>query len=237
MSNSYFKFKRFTIHHDKCAMKVGTDGVLLGAWANISHCKNILDIGCGSGLISIMAAQRSNATITGVDIDPDASIQAAENARESQWSQRINIIQSDIITYKANEKFDAMLCNPPFFSNSLKCPTEQRSIARHDASLLCSDLMQFASLNLTDEGTLSVVIPYDLLQKWCDEALFKGLSTSRITAVKTLPHKPSKRALVEFSKKVCHKHLEETLILEETPGRYSNEAKNLLRDFYTKIED
>lgn len=237
MSNSYFEFKRFTIHHERCAMKVGTDGVLLGAWSNISHCRNILDIGCGSGLVSIMAAQRSSAKVTGVDIDSLAAEQAAENAKNCDWSDRIDIVKEDINVYNVEEKFDAMLCNPPFFSNSLKCPTLQRTTARHDDTLLCGDLMKFATENLTDDGTLSVVIPYDLLQKWCDEALFKGLSTSRVTAVKTLPHKQPKRVLVEFSKKVCNRSVDSTLVLEDTPGVYSDAAKAMLKDFYTKIVD
>lgn len=217
-------------------MKVGTDGVLIGAWANIAHCNNILDIGCGSGLISIMVAQRSNAHITGVEIDPDAAAQAAENVNNSLWNDRIEIVNSDIITYNSAKRFDAIVSNPPFFSNSLKCPTSQRSTARHDETLPCDKLMKFVADSLTDEGTFSVVIPCDNLQRWCDEALFKGLSTSRITEVKTVAHKQAKRVLVEFTKRVCSRATTETLVLKNESGEYSDDAKELLKEFYINIQ-
>lgn len=216
-------------------MKVGTDGVLLGAWANIAHCDNILDIGCGSGLISIMAAQRSKAHITGVEIDPEAAAQAVENVNNSLWSDRIEIINSDITTYNSAKKFDAIVSNPPFFSNSLKCAVSKRSTARHDETLPCDKIMKFVADNLTSDGIFSVIIPCDFLQKWRDEALFKGLSTSRITEVRTVAHKQAKRVLVEFTKKVCNNAKADTLILKNESGEYSIESKELLKDFYINI--
>ena len=232
-----FRFKQFTIKQERCAMKVGTDGCLLGAWADISDCNRILDIGCGSGLITIMSAQRSAANIIGVEIDSDAAAQARENADASPWGERIDIINTDILEYKNTQPFDAIVSNPPFFVNSLKCPDSARSTARHDSSLPCSALMQCARELLCDGGTLSVVIPADICGLWCTEALFKGLSARRMTYVRTLPHKQPKRVLIEFTKGV-HTQPETTdLILENTPGEYSSEAKELLRDFYLKIAD
>ena len=232
-----FKFKRFTIEQERCAMKVGTDGCLLGAWANIGNCKRILDIGCGSGLISIMAAQRSAANITGVEIDCEAAIQARVNVERSPWKERIEIINEDILKFQSAELFDAIVSNPPFFMSSLKCPDNARSLARHDASLPCSALMQCAKELLCDGGTLSVIIPADICELWCNEALFKGLSAQRITYVRTLPHKQPKRVLIEFIKGVNTKPAIADFILENKPGEYSEEAIELLRDFYIKIAD
>lgn len=217
-------------------MKVGTDGCLLGAWSDVSESKKVLDIGCGSGLISIMIAQRCNAQITGVEIDPEAAKQAKENAESSPWSNRIEITNKDINIYTTEKKFDTIVSNPPFFSDSLKCPGKERSFARHDETLTCGNLMECVSRMLTNDGKFSIVIPSDYLQKWCDEALFKGLSATRITFVRTLPHKPAKRVLVEFTKRACVKAETTELILEEEPGKYSEKACILLRDFYLKIE-
>ncbi|MBR3883816.1 MAG: methyltransferase [Bacteroidaceae bacterium] len=235
MSNSQFTFKQFCIKQEHCAMKVGTDGCLLGAWADFSESKKVLDIGSGSGLIAIMAAQRCKANIIGIEIDSDATLQAKENAKLSPWSNRIDIINCDIKDYITEEKFDTIVSNPPFFSDSLKCSQKERNLARHDDSLACNELMECAARLLTEDGKFSVVIPNDLLQKWCDEALYKGLSATRITYVHTLPHKPAKRVLIEFSKKSCLKAKTNELILEDTPGKYSADTINLLRDFYLKL--
>ena len=231
-----FQFKQFTIRQERCAMKVGTDGCLLGSWADVSQCKRILDIGTGSGLVAIMCAQRSNAAIIGVEIDSEAAAQAAENVAHSPWSNRIDIINCDALEYSSAEPFDAIVSNPPFFSSSLKCPDKARTFARHDDSLSCSSLLKKASELLCTGGTLSVVLPHDVLDAWCDEALFKGLSARRITRVRTLPHKAAKRVLIEFVKGAHPLPTVNDFTLEETPGSYSPEACELLRDFYLKIK-
>ena len=132
MANSYFRFKQFTIHQEKCAMKVGTDGCLLGAWVDLSQSQRILDVGCGSGLIAIMTAQRcTNVTITGIEIDNEAASQATENAESSPWAERIEIICEDFLKFTPEQQFDTIVSNPPYFSNSLKCPNDKRNKARH----------------------------------------------------------------------------------------------------------
>lgn len=231
-----FQFKQFTIRQERCAMKVGTDGCLLGSWADVSQCSRILDIGTGSGLIAIMCAQRSDATIVGIEIDSEAAAQAAENVALSPWSNRIEIINCDALTYNCTELFDAIVSNPPFFSSSLKCPDKARTCARHDDTLSCPSLLGKASELLRPGGTLSVVLPHDVLDTWCDEALFKGLSARRITRVHTLPHKAAKRVLIEFVKGAHPLPAVDDFILESTPGCYSPEACELLRDFYLKIK-
>ena len=132
MPNPYFQFKQFTVRHDKCAMKVGTDGVLLGAWAPVQDVKRILDVGAGSGLISLQLAQRNpEAVITSVEIDPAAAAQAQENIQSSPWSNRMEVVCCDFRKYHPEDKFDLIVSNPPYFVDALRCPDNQRCMARH----------------------------------------------------------------------------------------------------------
>ena len=124
---SYFDFKQFRVYHDRCAMKVGTDGVLLGAWAPTNQATRILDIGAGSGLISLMLAQRSKATIVGVELDEAAALQARENVEQSRFASRIEIVNADILHYTSEAKFDLIVSNPPFFNDALECPAKKNS--------------------------------------------------------------------------------------------------------------
>lgn len=137
MASPNFRFKLFTVWHDHCAMKVGTDGVLLGAWAQQKHARTILDIGTGSGLIALMLAQRfQEAEITGIDIDPSAAKQASDNFRLSPWSHRMHARCIDLHTFSLEDgHFDLIVSNPPYFSASLKNPNQQRATARHVAQL------------------------------------------------------------------------------------------------------
>ncbi len=235
MSNSYFKFKQFTIEQEGCAMKVGTDGCLLGAWFDTSTGNRILDIGCGTGLISIMAAQRSKAQITGIEIEERASIKAKENAEKSPWGERIEIINIDLKEYATKEKFETIVSNPPFFANSLKCDNDSRTLARHNDSLTPALFFGKAQELLSEKGKISIIIPTDSFNEWECEALFKGFHITRTTKVRTTPRKTAKRILIEFGKEK-NTRIDSEIILEDSPGTYSHEAKNLLRDFYLKIE-
>lgn len=235
MSNSHFSFKQFTIKQERCAMKVGTDGCLLGAWTDISNCRNVLDVGCGSGLIAIMMAQRCNARITGLEIDSEAAMQAAENVAQTPWKERIEIVNCNALSFAPQEQYDVIVSNPPFFSNSIRNKETKRAMARHDDTLPCAQFMDFAKRTLTDNGHLSVVIPSDQTEAWCNEAIFKGLSARRISYVRTLPHKPIKRALIEFVKGAYPVPCTDKIIIENRPGEYSDDIKKLLGDFYMNL--
>lgn len=235
MPNNYFRFKQFTIVQDGCAMKVGTDGCLLGGWFDCSRSKNILDVGCGSGLIAIMAAQRCNAQITGIEIDGNAAIQATENVNNSPWSERIEIINCDFQEYNTDKKFDTIVCNPPFFVNSLKCDKSSRTLARHSDSLSCRDFFDKCAEISTLVATVSIIIPNDIAQEWQTAANENGFYASRITYIKTTPVKTAKRVLMEFVRQETNT-VENTLIFENGRGEYSEETKKILRDFYLKIE-
>ena len=236
MSNSYFKFKQFTIEQNDCAMKVGTDGCLLGSWFDCGESKRILDIGCGTGLIAIMAAQRSNAAITGVEIDGKAAMQARINADNSPWGERIEIINSDLLEYNSDTQFDTIVSNPPYFVNSLKCDDTSRTLARHSDSLDCKDFFRKCTELLIDGGRISIVIPCDIMNEWKAAAMEQSLYPTRITFIKTTPRKAPKRVLMEFSSNIRNEETtEETLILEVEPGTYSDDAQRLLGDFYLKL--
>ena len=163
MPNPYFRFKKFTVYHDRCAMKVVTDGVLLGAWVNVSG-DNILDIGTGTGLISLMMAQRNEkARIDAIDIDSDAVSQAKDNIGNSPFGNRINSWNASLQVFcsKAEKRYDVIVSNPPFFVQSLKSPNKERSLARHTDSLPVADLIGLSAPLLSQRGRMSFIYPFD----------------------------------------------------------------------------
>lgn len=236
MSNKYFEFKKFTIHQDRCAMKVGTDGTLLGAWASApAQSRYILDIGTGTGLIALMMAQRyPEAQIVGIDIDDAAVAQATENVATSPFTERISILKQDVTTYKPEMLFNAIVSNPPYFVDSLTCPDEQRSIARHAVTLTFEALIKSAYRLLKTEGTFSVVIPTEMRSKLEASARLEGFFISKVCCIKTTPQKPSKRQLIEFTKNPVNELFTCEGILETSPNTRSDWYKELTNDFYIR---
>ena len=239
-----FAFKQFTILQDRCAMKVGTDGVLLGAWARVEHCSHILDVGTGTGLIALMAAQRSEAHIIGIDLDADAVAQASENAASSPWSHRIQMIEMDMramdgerLTAKDEENppsFDAILCNPPYFANSLKSPDAARTMARHTDTLTFDELAHSTSRLLSPKGELSVVIPYDRATDMTVSAACFGLFATRQTIICPVEGAKPKRILMAFSREGAP-HTPEFLCIQDAQRQYTPEYIRLVEDFYLKM--
>ena len=221
-----FRFKQFTIEQDECAMKVGTDGVLLGAWARGGS--RVLDVGTGTGIIALMMAQRyPEAYIFGIDIDEGAVRQATANVQASPFSSHIRIQQTKLQDMDDSFAgfFDAIVSNPPFFIDSLAAPDEQRNLARHTATLTYAELMQTAWRLLSDDGELSVVVPFDYRQRMEDEAIFVGFFPSRVCAVKTTERKPAKRYLLSFRKHPCPCEKEQLTIGSEA-------YRQMTGDFY-----
>ena len=233
---SRFDFKQFTIHQDACAMKVGTDGVLLGAWVEISGATRIWDVGAGTGLISLMLAQRSpSARISAVEIDAAAASQARGNAEDSPWSARIEVVEGDIRSVADTlPRPELIVSNPPFFTNALLPADSARCAARHDSTLPMRDLMQLAASALTPAGTLAVILPADRTDDAVAEAAMAGLSPYRITAVRTTPVKVPKRMLMQFSRSGGEISREDHYI-QEAPGHYSDWYRNLTLDFYLRL--
>ncbi|WP_066631703.1 tRNA1(Val) (adenine(37)-N6)-methyltransferase [Labilibacter marinus] len=233
MANNYFKFKQFIVQQDLAAMKVGTDGVLIGAWASADKACNILDIGTGTGLIALMMAQKNaEAKIDAIEIDEKACEQAKINFIGSPWSQRLNIIESSLQAFKSNYKYDLIISNPPYFNNSLKNDCKQRQTARHTDSLTFSDLLEGVHRLLNKEGRFCVVLPTDEKENFVEIAQAHNLFLNKLLDMYPTPTKPSKRVLMEFS--FQQKELEEEGMILEEFGRhlYSDKFKQLTGDFY-----
>ncbi len=236
MANDFFQFKQFIVRQQHCAMKVGTDGTLLGSWASApgGMCR-ILDIGTGTGLIALMMAQRfPQAQITGIDIDEGAVRQATENALESPFKSRITIRKCDVATFLDLDGYDAIVCNPPFFDHSLTCPDEQRTEARHTISLTYRVLMESAFRLLKDEGQFSLIIPSDYRSRMESEARLVGFFISRVCSIKTTLVKHPKRYMIEFTKLPVKEIYKEDGTLECFPQVRSPWYQQLINDFYIK---
>ena len=235
MPNPFFSFKQFTVYHDRCAMKVGTDGVLLGAWTDLSQSHHILDIGTGTGLIALMMAQRSpEAQITAIDLDAEAVSQAQENIQHSPWKDRVEAVLQDVCTYSSDEKFDTIVSNPPYFIDSLKCPDNQRNTARHTDTLDAQRLLEKVAELLTPEGRFSIILPADQTDDLFRIAEAQGLHPTRWTKVITRPGLPPKRSLIEFQKKALPIQTNE-LVIELERHMYSKEYIELTREYYLKL--
>ena len=235
MATPFFTFKQFTIHHDRCAMKVGTDGVLLGAWTNVDSSSRILDIGTGTGLIALMLAQRNpEAFITAIDIDTEAVEQAHENILCSPWKNRVEVVRQDICTYTPDTLFDTIVSNPPYFIDSLKCPNNQRNTARHTDTLDAEHLLSKVAELLIPNGRFSLILPADQINDLIRLATKHNLYPSRHTAVITRPGLAPKRTLIEFRKKKETLQTDE-LVIELERHVYSADYIALTKDFYLKM--
>lgn len=236
-----FKFKQFTIHQDRTAMKVGTDGVLLGAWAPIAPTAQcILDIGTGTGLIALMLAQRyPSLNITAIDIDKSSIEQATENIKNSLFAQYITTHHTSLQSYNPEEKYDAIVCNPPYFVASLKCPDSQRTQARHTDSLSFDELLSHSARLLNDEGSLSVILPVTEGNQLIALASQYGFTLTQQVHVLPTPTSAPKRLLMHFTKKSMvnsqQSIVNSQLIIELARHQYTPEYITLTRDFYLKM--
>lgn len=233
MANEFFRFKQFTIHQELCAMKVGTDGVLLGAWAETSGASAILDIGTGTGLVAIMLAQRASATIDAIDIDKDACTQTAENIIRSPWKDKITVHHNSLQQYAANAQktYDLIVTNPPYFNNSLKTPDEQRNLARHNDSLSITDMLRGVDKLLNSHGRFVIILPYIEAQLFIVEAAMYHLYCNKKLVVKTLSTKRPVRIIMEFGK-TRQKLVEDMLSIHGSSAEYTEEYINLTKDYY-----
>ena len=236
MSNNYFIFKQFTINQDRCAFKVGTDGVLLGASADTSGADRILDIGTGTGLIALMLAQRCQAEITAIEPDKDSFEQACENIRNSKWQKRINILNTSLQDFNPeNLKFDLIVSNPPYFRDSLKNPDPAKAASRHNISLSENELLKGVSRLLAQDGKLQVIMPYAEGNIFIAEASDYGLFCIKIIKIKSLPTSDIRRLILTFSG-TRQETVEQFLTIEH--GRrheFTDEYKKLTKDFYMKF--
>lgn len=247
--NNGFSFKQFHVDHDTCAMKVGTDGILLGAWADLDGqhggITNILDIGTGTGLISLMLAQRADAevNITAIDIAADACRQARQNIAQSPWPTTIQVshtpLQDFSRLYNGNPKFDLIVSNPPYFVHGQSFNDPARQLARHTSTLTHRELLEHALLLLAPQGRIALVLPYDAgreLIVYCRSLDNNAVHCPGLRAVniKTTPRKAYSRMLLEITREP-RPYQESELIIHTPAGEYSEAYVTLTRDFYLNM--
>ena len=240
-----FRFRKFEVANEKSAMKVNTDGVLLGAAVRIYPCdRDILDVGTGTGTIALMAAQRlceemerdgheaeaHTYDITGLDIDGDSATEAQENFDRSPWKGHLKAVHAPLQEFVPETAFDLILSNPPYFENSLRNPTERKADARHTDSLSYRDLIIFAAAHLKEEGRLAIVLPAETERELCRYARMHSLFPSRILRIRTVPRKSVSRIVAEFSR--TRKEIEEQELTIQNKGEYTDEYLALTGNFY-----
>ena len=252
-----FRFKRFNVVNERSAMKVNTDGVLLGASMTIkSSDRRLLDVGTGTGTIALMAAQRLSEligsqgqlwnvgqeslpaafSVHAIDLDEASVVEAAENFRNSPWSECVTSEWTSLDEYSsalaAEVRFDHIFSNPPYFEDSLHAPEQRRNDSRHTSTgLSYRELLDFAKERLTENGRISLVLPAETEPPLTRHARMCGLHLFRIVRVRTVPRKQPIRIIAEFSFERCPSPSDETLIIQ-SEGRYTDEYLALTRDFY-----
>jgi len=244
--NNPFQFKQFTIKQDQCAMKIGTDSVLLGAWTPLKDNPfSVLDIGAGTGILSLMLAQRSNAqVIDGLEIDENAYEQCVDNFENSPWSDRLFCYHADLqeFTEEIEDKYDLIISNPPFYAEDYKTENQQRDMARFQDAMPFEHLVVCVAHLLEENGWFSVIIPFSEEDRLINLAKKVGLFPNKILHVKGNPNADIKRSLISFSfHKTCTKQSrnndikKEELIIETQRHQYTEDYINLTKDFYLKM--
>lgn len=234
MANPYFRFKQFTVHHDRSSLKVGTDAVLLGAWADVENTKHILDIGTGSGVIALMLAQRSSAQIDAIDIDEESSKQAHENFSESPWSDRLSVHNISLKDFAAatKSKYDLIVSNPPYFTSSYKPAHPQRFTARHNDQLPINELAENTMKLLNSTGKFCVILPVKEAGFLTAALRSLGLFPEKELWVYSFTGKEVFRKLILFGRNETTCQIEE-LTIETGPGQgYSKEYIELTKPYY-----
>lgn len=234
-----FQFKQFSVEQDRCAMKIGTDGVLLGAWAPLlNNPFSVLDIGAGTGIISLMIAQRSNAQqIDALEIDEDAYEQAVENFENSPWGDRLFCFHAGLDEFmdEPEDEYDLIVSNPPFYTEDYQSGNEQRDLARFSDALPFEDLVEAADLLLSENGIFAVIIPFKEEEKFIALAKDFDLFPMKITRVKGTPSTEIKRSLLAFSRNPAENFLIDELVIETSRHIYTPEYIELTKDFYLKM--
>jgi tRNA1Val (adenine37-N6)-methyltransferase len=229
-----FRFRQFTIEDEQSTLRVGTDSMLLGSWADPGNAKRILDIGTGCGVLALMMAQKSDAEIEAIDIDQASQMEALMNFSNSPWSARLKAIHESVQTYaeRATAGFDFIITNPPYFSNSLKSQSLRMNRARHDDSLSFTELAGISSRLLTTDGILALILPTILAERLQLTCKAHGLFLSRSLKVSAHPATSPKRTLMEFTKNKINHPATSDLTIRDSAGKFMSEYLALTGCFH-----
>jgi tRNA1Val (adenine37-N6)-methyltransferase len=232
--NNWFEFKQFRIEQKYSAMKVGTDGVLLGAWTLVENSSRIFDVGTGTGLVALMLAQRCNANIDAVEIDEKAFQEAGHNFSQSMWHNRLKVFHGDFLKHSLkddDEKYDLIVSNPPFFVNSLKTKDPQLALAKHDINMCIEQLINKTQSLLKADGRLTLIFPYSITDQVKESARLAGFFVKRRTDVFAKPSKTPIRTLMELSLKPVFPEINQ-LVIRDDSNQFSSSFKELTSPYY-----
>ena len=240
MSNNYFQFKQFIIKQDACAMKVTTDACLFGAWAAVkmqnetNKINKVLDIGTGTGLLSLLLAQKNTtAIIDAVEIDESAAIQAQQNFQATTWGKRLQVFTTSIQRFSHSSLYDFIITNPPFFNNDLPSENDKRNLALHSKALTLEELIQAIKINLSPNGKFAILLPYHRTESFIQLAAKHFFYVEEKVMVKQTDKHDYFRSMLLFGKEIVSIKLQEIIIKQN--DTYSNEFKNLLSDYYLHL--
>lgn len=230
-----FRFKQFDVEHDRSSMKVGTDGVLLGAWCDIQGAKRALDVGTGSGLIAMMMAQRNLVLdVDAIDIDHDSVVQASSNFENCQWGERLRAIEGDYVTFQLAKKYDIIVSNPPFFNNGVLPPATSRMNARHTVTLTYDQLLAKSKSLLADSGKIAIVSPADCADVILEACGDNKLYVSKMVKVFPVDGKPAKRILWEIMS-ISVTTTQSSIVIRNHKNEFTEEYRELCKDFYLEF--
>ncbi len=235
MPDSWFRFKEFKINQEKSSFKVGTDGVLLGAYTDISGSGRILDVGTGTGLLALMLAQRCEAEIIAIEPDHDSFIQACENINNSRWNDRITVFETKFQDFRDKRNFDLIVTNPPYFSDSIRNPDKRKAAARHDDMLTSDDILKNSCRLLSENGRLQLIMPYAEGNIFIADAAGYGLFCRDILKIRPLPTSEIRRLILTFSRERV-RPAEKFLTIEYGKRHeFTEDYKKLTGEFYLKF--
>ncbi|HEV3414480.1 MAG TPA: methyltransferase [Puia sp.] len=238
MSNTYFQFKQFTVHQDHCAMKVCTDACILGAWFadKAPACARVLDIGSGTGLLMLMLAQKHKGDICGIEIDLDAFHQLKENIGNSPWRQQLKVYPGDVRTFSVPEKFDFVICNPPFYENDLPASTPGANLARHSKELTLSELLEAINANLSPGGSFGVLLPFHRTTWFEEQATARhGFTLKEKLLIRQTPRHDFFRSILHFSRRKDNFIPTSELCIQDNAGAYTKDFIELMKDYYLHL--
>lgn len=229
-----FRFKQFSVDDSLCAMKIGTDAVLLGAWTTCNNVQHILDIGTGCGILALMMAQKSQAEIIAIEIEENAYKQAQLNFQNSKWNNRIDLKHCSLqeFTKESVQQFDVIISNPPYFTNSLKPDRNTRALARHTETLSVEDLFKNATKLMHAESTFNIIYPANYKERLLNEATKNNLCLIKSCDIQANAEKEANRIMLCFSKQTKMLIHEKIIIELDKRHHYTNEYINLTKDFY-----